>query len=126
MKAAPRDTARIKHDANVSLSVGESVTECMGSSVSYVTVDFTSGSSVLESHILVQIPNANSVIYACVYHPTSAYADDMLEHLYTTTQKLMKTHKSAKFVICGDFNKLEMADFQRNFNLQQIVDFNTR
>ena len=76
--------------------------------------------------IKAQLPNIHPIIYACIYHPPSATAEDTLDHLCITTQKLMTKHKSAKFVICGDFNRLDVDSFQRCFNLTQIVDFNTR
>ena len=43
-----------------------------------------------------------------------------------TTQKLLTKHKSAHIVVTGDFNRLELDEYQSSFNLSQVIDFDTR
>ena len=77
--------------------------------------------------VIVHIPNFCPIIF-CAYtmHPPNADADATLAHLCTTTQNLMLKHKTAKMFVCGDFNKLNMTEYEQTFNLRQLVDFSTR
>jgi len=79
--------------------------------------------------ILIRAAANQKTIYCCVYHPPGQpkdKCDDTRNHLLDTTQKLLTKHKSAHIVVTGDFNRLELDEYQSSFNLSQVIDFDTR
>ena len=69
------------------------------------------------------------IIIGCIYHPPAKIQADnntTLEYIITTMEKLSTKHKKAQYIICGDFNHLDMSIISDSYNLKQLVTFNTR
>ena len=79
--------------------------------------------------VLVKQEKATPMIYGVVYHPPNLTNNEnmkTIEHLTTTITELSRKHKSAKFLIYGDFNKLDTSLLQHTFNMRQLINFTTR
>ena len=66
------------------------------------------------------------VIISCIYHPPGADDSMTQDHITSTLLKLSKAHPNAKFLITGDFNRLDVTNIKQQFGLQNLVNFNTR
>lgn len=66
-----------------------------------------------------------SIIYCLVYHPPRAPSHALLiDHIINTCDSPRTRFQSAKFVICGDFNQLDISEIEE-LNLHQVVYFPT-
>ena len=64
-----------------------------------------------------------------MYHPPGLknnQKEATVNHIISSMAKFIKKHKSAKFLLAGDFNDLDTTDITNLFPVQQIVDFPTR
>ena len=48
------------------------------------------------------------------------------DYITSTLLKLSKSHSNAKFLITGNFNRLDLTNIKQQFGLRNIVNFNTR
>ena len=69
------------------------------------------------------------VIYGVLYHPPGLckqLKEETTNHIIKTIASLQSKHKSAKFLVCGDFNDLETTEITTLLPMDQIVNFATR
>ena len=66
------------------------------------------------------------MIVGCFYHPPSTDKSSSLRYLEETLCKLMSKHKNAKILLVGDFNRIPLDFFCKQFNMKCCVDFCTR
>lgn len=66
------------------------------------------------------------IIYCVAYPPPPAPTAQLLvDHIIDTADALRVRFLSAKLVICGDFNRLDVNDTMHRLNLTQVVNFPT-
>ena len=78
---------------------------------------------------VLQQQNQLPVIYGNIYHPPGLpkkQHEETINHIVSTLSKSLRKHRSAKLVLCGDFNDLDTTPITAMFPVYQIVDFNTR
>ncbi len=74
-----------------------------------------------------RLPRGFSTLVAAVlYHPPTANKTDMLEYLQSSLELLETRYPYCGLILAGDFNKLPTRHITRQFQLRQIVNFNTR
>lgn len=66
------------------------------------------------------------IIIACIYHPPTESNITTLEYISSTLIDLTETHKKAKIIITGDFNRLDLSNISQQYGLKNLVKFNTR
>ena len=78
---------------------------------------------------LVKQQGHSPIVFGGIYSPPNLrkqQADSTINHIITTIAKNIKKHKSAKIVLCGDFNDLDTTEIINLYPLDQIVNFATR
>ena len=76
-----------------------------------------------------QQPKSPSVIVAVIYHPpnrTKEQCIHTIDHIFDTINSLAVKSRNTRFLITGDFNRLDMSSIADTHNLNQLVNFNTR
>ena len=68
----------------------------------------------------------STLVAAALYHPPTANKTDMLEYLQSSTELLETRYPNCGLILAGDFNKLPIRHITHQFQLRQIVNFNTR
>ena len=66
------------------------------------------------------------LIIGVVYHPPSADDNYMNNYLLNCLSFIESEFPNAAILIVGDFNRLDISQLETQFNLKQIVKFNTR
>lgn len=66
------------------------------------------------------------IVTATIYHPPSADDTEMLEYLSTSLTDIEGLFPGCGIIIAGDFNRLKIQTFCRNFSLKQLVQIPTR
>ena len=72
--------------------------------------------------------NHNPVIIGVVYHPpnlSKCMKEETMDHLVSSIAKFLTTHRSARFIICGDFNDVDTRNISVLFPFKQIFSFAT-
>lgn len=71
----------------------------------------------------------HAIIIGCIYHPpakTVAENQETLDYLTSTMASLLRKHPKAYYILCGDFNNLDLTAFVTNFRLKDLIGFPTR
>ena len=70
----------------------------------------------------------NKYYTAVIYHPPDPiYAEsELLDHLSDSCEQILLSDLSAKIIIAGDINQLNINDLSKHHNLEQLVKKNTR
>ena len=68
------------------------------------------------------------LVMAIIYHPdpTAANNDNIRDHLFSSLALAESTYPNCAFIICGDFNRLNVQPIMNLFRLKQIVKVPTR
>jgi hypothetical protein len=93
------------------------------------TLKFVSSSTYSASFLLLRRKRMNNIILATCYVPPNLKVNDKeaFEDVFLNLLvDLVGKNKSAKLLICGDFNDLDMTNIASTFNLLQLVTFSTR
>lgn len=75
-----------------------------------------------------KLPRSVSIIaVAVIYHPpNAATAEELIDHLLESMDRIASKHPSAGFVLMGDFNELDTTPLTLNRDFVQVVDRPTR
>jgi hypothetical protein len=79
--------------------------------------------------LLIRIKKRNNIIFSTIYIPPNlkkAEKDTINDLLLNTIAELHKKYKTAKLLLCGDFNDFDTSTLANTCNLMQIVNFSTR
>ena len=70
----------------------------------------------------------NKYYTAVIYHPPDPiYAEsELLDQLSDSCEQILLSDPSAKIIIAGDINQLNINDLSKHHNLEQLVKKNTR
>ena len=68
----------------------------------------------------------STLLIGTLYHPPNANNRDMLSHLTTSIDTILKDHPYAGILLMGDFNSLKDNSLKGAYNLKQIVQKPTR
>ena len=67
-----------------------------------------------------------SMLVCVIYHaPRAPSGQALSDHIISTADTLRGRYPSAKLVVCGDFNELDISDITEQLHLTQVVDFPT-
>lgn len=106
--------------------IGGGVAALTCSSLAFTKVESYTSPTVSTIWLKHKRPSQKPIIYCCLYHPPSASDDITINHLVDYVKKLSIKHKTENFMICGDFNRLDISVFTECFNMKQLVNFPTR
>ena len=76
-----------------------------------------------------RVPRGYScLVMAIVYHPDTSAAnnDNIRDHLFSSLTLAESMYPNCAFIVCGDFNRLNVQSIMNLFRLKQIVKVPTR
>ena len=76
--------------------------------------------------VMLDIISCSPIIVGCNYHPPNSDQAKTIDYISSTILRLTKKYPNAKYVLCGDFNQLPVADLCEQLGLHDLVNFTTR
>ena len=116
----------VNHFAHRKGRVGGGVAVLVSNKLISKTVQTHSTKTVSAVWTKINLGKYKPIIVCCLYHPPGADDSKTQEYITSTLLKLSKSHPSAKYLITGDFNRLDVKNISEQFGLHNIVNFTTR
>ena len=116
----------VNHFAHRKGRIGGGVAVMVSSKITSKTVATHSTKTISAVWTKITVGKYKPVIISCIYHPPGANDSLTQDYITSTLLKLSKSHSNAKFLITGDFNRLDLTNIKQQFGLRNIVNFNTR
>ena len=117
------------YTANRKNRVGGGVAIHMRSNLSSQKVSMLTSDTLSAVWTKMNRPGSTPIIVGCIYHPPGLTKDrdiTTIDYILSTMSILATKNKRAKFIVCGDFNRLDMSTIAETFHLAQLVQFSTR
>ena len=81
--------------------------------------------------LLLSLWQRSNIIFCCIYVPPDVVknkksAEEFSIKVGEELERQHALHKTAKIIVCGDFNHLDISNVCSNYNLMALVDFATR
>ena len=116
----------VNHFAHHKGRVGGGLAVLVLNKLTSKTVNTHSTKTVSAVWTKINLGKYKPVIICCLYHPPLADNSKTQDYIIGTLLKLSKSHPNTKYLITGDFNKLDVKNISEQFGLRNIVNFSTR